>query len=310
MKKRLIYGYSTLFNYNEESDIIIEPRRHILDQLCLRQDIKIPIIKKCLIKSNEYTDILLYKLDENSYCTTKPSQFDSRESVYTTSLENIAQSYNLDSFDLIINFKVDNILDIIKLSPNIHQIYILESLDIDLVDHSFLLSDATDNYTIYQNMDHHESSKIIGKFNFCIFGSQIPAYIESLANKTRSQIVYSNHKIYHQAVSDLYDQCENKDLPFVFVDGKRGDQKLCNMLFGKKMTMPRCTAIYSDTTKTVWYASPTTMVYITSQFHSDIFTDYIQKAQDNRKTVFPMLSKSYFFYFFEARCSLVTIEKH
>jgi hypothetical protein len=299
---RIVYGYDPQFTYFKDTDILVEPRKCVLDKLPTSQTQFRSIVKKCLIPDNEYKEITLSTVltptgvYHYTGCSTYITHTAKKEKVYTTSLSNIIDSYGLDSAELVVLINIDNINDIIKSCRRLSYVSFFPE--------STLSNDAT---PLSQPPTHPipflPPPQKAG-VNIFVYGKDVPTFVKEIARKTNSTITSSNNPIFHNATIEMLNMCDDLSRPCIFVDAKRSDATQLKHMLNTAMDTdwPESYTFYATSMKHTWFVHPETITYIKDEISSESFNIYMKETQSLRKGLFPMVSKSYFFYYFEARC--------
>jgi hypothetical protein len=160
---RIVYGFVNVDELTDSSDssvILVEPRKHVLDTLTQqRLPSNVVLIAKLLTPVDALGEQTLYTVpnDHKVYVDYNGSNPFKRQKVFTTSLHNIIQQYQIQNLkELVINISIDNIKDVIGSVSCFHHIISrirfvdgCECNDVDFIVHYFVRDNHQQGYTTF-----------------------------------------------------------------------------------------------------------------------------------------------------------------
>ena len=124
----IIYGYVEDFisSYNDSQIILIEPRKHIIDQINKLKLDNVIVIKKVLVSTNSLSETVLYNDKKNGEYWLERGDL----SINGTNFFNITKElvYTISLVDLINKYKIQNIQNLV-LNIDINNKEVLKSIE-------------------------------------------------------------------------------------------------------------------------------------------------------------------------------------
>jgi hypothetical protein len=327
----IIYGYDPnitfdiIKKYTTKKIIIVDPFIKDIDYINkLQTKFNIKWIKKLFITDNKLQEINIYEQENLKYSFEKPLAYLKKHNIFTTSLENIIDEFEIDNiFNIYININVSNLKNLLNKWIEINHLIeritlpiminqeILHNLFFENYDENISIkdNDALDFYymhythkdlkrkttnIILYNISNQKSEIINDRYNK--FKKKYNILEKNVDNKNKNVSVFLHERL----IENLTNIFENeKDINNIDIIIQFNSEYYDKYKFFKLIYPINDAILYVNDEYGIIYSTKNCMHMLYEILKSNYFKEFIEDEKSKRKKLFKIFYKRLFYEYIQ-----------